>query len=45
MNYLLFIMKLIGDKAALLKAEGVNAENIENLHHKQISTLHLKSFY
>ena len=38
------LYEIIGDKAALLKAEGVNAENIENFITTDIN-LHLKSFY
>lgn len=38
------LYEIIGDKAALLKAEGVSAENIENFITTDIN-LHLKSFY
>lgn len=38
------LYEIIGDKATLLKAEGVDAENIENFITTDIN-LHLKSFY
>lgn len=38
------LYEIIGDKAALLKAEGVNTESIENFITTDIN-LHLKSFY